>query len=361
MTRCPNGTRINKKTGKCEKVVKTTRPRCPNGTRKNKTTGVCVKKAVKTTRVRCPNGTRKNKTTGRCVKKISVKKVQSVRKSPRISFDALSGRRHVSVVSKSCEITPKHIRDFTKIFRLKSNPRFNKSGASTCRIIRDFIPESCLGKDWEIISYLGNGEFGFVFGTQHTSTREKGALKLELQTEGVNSKKELRMSKLFNKAGMSPIVHNSCTFPSGTYSIHGIHMGRIDGTIHKYLEKKRSTKKIAILGLKITKMMRKLEKNKYTHGDFHMGNLGYINARDDGTGKLMLIDHGFSSSKSSTPELEFIQMIRDNSYFSPRRHRSNRAKFDDMIRTIARINYGFVFPRNDRDLQNRRRIISKDL
>ena len=50
-TRCPNGTRRNKKTGKCdhakrelkkyEKQKKSTR--CPNGTRRNKKTGKCEK------------------------------------------------------------------------------------------------------------------------------------------------------------------------------------------------------------------------------------------------------------------------------------------------------------------------------
>lgn len=41
------------------------RAKCPNGTRKNKATGRCEKTVLKK---RCPNGTRKNKATGRCEK-----------------------------------------------------------------------------------------------------------------------------------------------------------------------------------------------------------------------------------------------------------------------------------------------------
>lgn len=41
-TRCPNGTRRNKKSGNCEKKTAHTRKRCPNGTRKNKKSGKCV-------------------------------------------------------------------------------------------------------------------------------------------------------------------------------------------------------------------------------------------------------------------------------------------------------------------------------
>ena len=358
MPRCANGTHKDRKTGECKEIVKSTRTRCPNGTRKNKKTGICEKKSV--TRKTPTKKPAKKSTNTSSARTISIRR-PSVKVSKKISFDALSGREHVSTISTSCEITRRHIRSFSKIFMKTTDARFNNPEMTPCQTIRNFIPESCLSADWELISYLGHGEFGFVFGTQHLRTKKKGALKLELQTKGVNSKKELRMSKLFNKAGISPGVHNSCIFPSDGFRIHGIHMGRIDGTIHKYLEKKRSTKKIAILGLKITNMMRKLEKNNYTHGDFHMGNLGYINARDGGTGRLLLIDHGFSSSKTATPELEFIQMIRDNSFFSPKRDESNRAKFDDMIRTIARINYGLVFPRNNNQLQQRRLYISKGL
>ena len=51
--RCPNGTRLNKRTGNCEPIVdvsgsqgvaSTKRKRCPNGTRLNKTTGNCEPK-----------------------------------------------------------------------------------------------------------------------------------------------------------------------------------------------------------------------------------------------------------------------------------------------------------------------------
>ena len=43
MPRCPNGSRRNKKTGKC--VRTRSLPRCPRGSRRNKTTLKCVKNA----------------------------------------------------------------------------------------------------------------------------------------------------------------------------------------------------------------------------------------------------------------------------------------------------------------------------
>ena len=48
-------------------------PRCPNGSRKDKKTGKCVKVG---SQKRCPKGTRKNKKTGNCEE--SVKKPKSV-------------------------------------------------------------------------------------------------------------------------------------------------------------------------------------------------------------------------------------------------------------------------------------------
>ena len=71
--RCPNGTRINKKTGNCDKIKKTNKKRCPNGTYRNKKTGNCESKS-KTQKKRCPNGTYRNKKTGNCEPKIKQKK-----------------------------------------------------------------------------------------------------------------------------------------------------------------------------------------------------------------------------------------------------------------------------------------------
>jgi hypothetical protein len=94
ITKCPKGTRKNKKTGICEPIddaAKSEKTKCPKGTRKNKKTGICepVEKAVVETIAepmeelveepmeelaepipgilkKCPKGTRKNKKTGEC-------------------------------------------------------------------------------------------------------------------------------------------------------------------------------------------------------------------------------------------------------------------------------------------------------
>ncbi len=60
-SKCPKGTRRNKKTGICEPYEK--KSKCPEGTKRNQTTGNCdpiVKKS------KCPKGTRRNKKTGNC-------------------------------------------------------------------------------------------------------------------------------------------------------------------------------------------------------------------------------------------------------------------------------------------------------
>lgn len=61
MTRCPNGTRRNKKTGDCEPIAAT----------KKTSTKKASPKKNSTTR-RCPKGTRRNKKTGECESKVKV-------------------------------------------------------------------------------------------------------------------------------------------------------------------------------------------------------------------------------------------------------------------------------------------------
>ena len=88
-TKCPKGTRKNKKTGECEPVAEKTK--CPKGTRKNKKTGECEPVAVPTGEPgevptgepmakKCPKGTRKNKKTGEC-EPIIAKSVKQTKKS----------------------------------------------------------------------------------------------------------------------------------------------------------------------------------------------------------------------------------------------------------------------------------------
>ena len=69
--RCPNGTRRNPKTKACDpknkqkKVLKIVK----KFTKKNPHTVIVVKKIQKKTRKRCPNGSRKDKKTGKCIVK----------------------------------------------------------------------------------------------------------------------------------------------------------------------------------------------------------------------------------------------------------------------------------------------------
>lgn len=64
MPHCPNGTRRNKKTGKCER--KTANKKCPDGKRLNPKTNRCIK--IKSSSVKkCPKGKILNPKTKRCI------------------------------------------------------------------------------------------------------------------------------------------------------------------------------------------------------------------------------------------------------------------------------------------------------
>lgn len=64
MPRCPNGTRKNRKTGKCER--KSANKKCPDGKRLNPKTNRCIK--IKPTTIKkCPEGKLLNPKTNRCI------------------------------------------------------------------------------------------------------------------------------------------------------------------------------------------------------------------------------------------------------------------------------------------------------
>ena len=62
-SKCPKGTRRNKKTGNCDPHTK--QPRCPTGAHRNKKTDNCDPRVKQP---KCPKGTRRNKKTGNCEK-----------------------------------------------------------------------------------------------------------------------------------------------------------------------------------------------------------------------------------------------------------------------------------------------------
>ena len=64
MPRCPNGSRRNRKTGKCER--KSASKKCPNGKHLNPKTNRCIK-IKKSTIKKCPIGKILNPKTNRCI------------------------------------------------------------------------------------------------------------------------------------------------------------------------------------------------------------------------------------------------------------------------------------------------------
>ena len=82
-TRCPNGTRKNKKTGDCEPTTKTK----SSPKKENKKVS-----SVKNITARCPKGTRKNKKTGNCestTKTKSTPKISKIKQQQNIHFNKI--------------------------------------------------------------------------------------------------------------------------------------------------------------------------------------------------------------------------------------------------------------------------------
>ena len=104
--RCPNGTRRNLKTNKCERKKRRLRSnskrtrRCPNGSRRiPPKTGFCVRKSRKSSstrrkRRRCPNGSRRHPPkTGTCVRKSRKSRTRTLTLPSRSSSRKTSSRR----------------------------------------------------------------------------------------------------------------------------------------------------------------------------------------------------------------------------------------------------------------------------
>ena len=106
-------------------------PRCPNGSRKDKKTGKCVKVGTQTKR--CPKGTRKNKKTGNCEENKSVKKskeIKSVEKPKEIKSVEKPKENELELIKKELNddynVSYKFVRNILYNYMLETIDNMNE-------------------------------------------------------------------------------------------------------------------------------------------------------------------------------------------------------------------------------------------
>lgn len=224
---------------------------------------------------------------------------------------------------------------------------------SLCDVLGTFFPVDCM-KGWRITNFLGAGSFGFVFSIRDYNNK-RGALKIVRDEANFSVKKEIEMQNKFNDLKLSPDVLDHCSFkPRNGGRVHFIIMERIDGVIDNFLQRKSHRPLLNTLIERLFQIIQTMDRNKFTHGDFHTENIGYVYRRGDNPGRIQIIDHGMSSCTGSTPELEVVQLLRTlDSRYCPKIHPANQKFVQDKVRDLAWKRFKLKPPRSIGGLENR--------
>lgn len=355
MTRCPNGSRRNKSTNKCEKKKKTTVKRCPNGSRRSKSTKKCEKKRdVVAPR---PQGAKA---------KAKVTRIQPVVvvDQPKIW----------------CTLTQQQLREtilrmgLGKDISMKDIPT-PKDPNRLCKSLGEILSAAC-AKGWQVTGYLGRGANGTVFDVVRKKDGRKGVVKLQYK-DPHTIKEEVSEQRKLHKKGLAPELIEYCSFkprsigskserdlrnavrsstraPRG-HRVYLLFMDKLDGTVEDWLNRSPvSPRSMGALGRAVFDLIQRLREEGFTHGDFHIGNLGYVFTDSSKTKvRIMPIDFGWTSTKRAFTYLEVIQLVRtSHPMYNAGMPRDTLAQFVAVVRKLAEKVYAYKLPMGQSSIES---------
>ena len=361
--RCPNGSRADPKTGVCEKL---TLDRCPNGSRRDKITKKCkkvmkipVKKVIKKKVIKkIPAKKVINK---KVIKKVPAKKVikkkvikkvpakKVIKKVPAKKVIKKKQAKNFPTPQVWCKFTNQDFKDakkrmgFPGTLSLKNDLPTSIKPNRLCQNFAELIDVAC-ARGWNIIGYLGKGSYGTTYEAIRKRDGKKGVVKIQTGDSSVSD--EIKNQKILHSKGLAPAIFDYCSYsPSkgmkmakGHTKVYVIFMSKVDGIVSTWLNRSDiSDESIRMLAMSIFQTLFKMKKEGFTHGDFHIDNIGYVYT-DSSKTKVTIapIDFGFTYTKKSFMKFDLTQLVRvlHPSYF-PKAKKSPLIRLEKEIRKIA--------------------------
>lgn len=224
---------------------------------------------------------------------------------------------------------------------------------SRCQLLSKLLPATCM-RGWRITRFLGKGKFGYVFGSRNSTTNETGALKIQDVRNKEQIAHEISAHKKFTSLGLSPKIHSYCSTTKYRKRFFFLNMGRIDTTLYQWLHVKRSKRMLDRLVDRVFDIIVRLDKKGVTHGDLHNENIGFVYARKRTPGKIQVLDHSWSSTGFSFPELEIVQFMRTlGQDFSPRISLETISHIRQRCKEKAKLIFDLNVSRSGRTLDKR--------
>ena len=384
LNKCPNGSRRDRVTKKCKKVpakkvvkkvvakkvvkkvsakkvvtkvaAKKVVKKCPNGSKRDSVTKKCKKVPAKKVVKKCPNGSRRDSVTKKCKKvvsgKVSVSKSLSGR-STTVSNSKTPGVHFTVDIFPTpkvwCKFSNQNFKDakkrmgFPGTLDLEKDLPTSKKPNRLCENFAELIDVAC-AKGWNIIGYLGKGSYGTTYEAIRKHDGKKGVVKIQTGDSSVAD--EIKNQRVLHSKNLAPEIFDYCSYTpvkemkmaKGHTKVYVIFMGKVDGIVSDWLNRPDiSSESIKMLAMSIFQTLFKLKKEGFTHGDFHIDNIGYVYTDSSKTKVTVApIDFGFTYTKKSFMKFDLMQLVRvlSPSYF-PKARKAPLIALEKEIRKIA--------------------------
>ena len=249
MPRCPNGSRRNKKTGKCEKYTKKNKKKCPSDKILNLKTNRCIKNntinkkklGIKQVKI-CPPGKILNLKTNRCIKdKPGIKKaLPSILKPNNLNKTPLKTSSNL-IFMKKCSI-------YDQIGYVDiNNVKLVKTPPNSCKLYKNSSLPTNTDKfkfvynnvDLCNIKFLNKGAYGMVH--QYSG----GDYKIAVKSYFNKNDDEIKISKLLTKLNIPCKIVNSKLFKRGTENVAVMEL--MNGPLSKMKGKFKNTNLMSVI------------------------------------------------------------------------------------------------------------------
>ena len=221
-----------------------------------------------------------------------------------------------------------------------------------CDNFKEMLDASCV-KGWDITGYIGQGAYGTTYGARRKSDGKEGVVKVQTGNSSVLD--EIKSQKILHSKKLAPEVFDFCSYKPksnmvmerGHDKVYIIFMGLVDGVVEDWLNRSNiSPESIKMLAQSIFNTLSKLRREGFTHGDFHIGNLGYVYT--DSTRKSVTvapIDFGYTSTEKAFTKFEIMQLVRtlDPSFYKTKNKSPLRALAKEVRRMAMKI-YKYKVP-----------------
>jgi hypothetical protein len=146
-----------------------------------------------------------------------------------------------------------------------------------------------------------------------------------------------------SKYNLAPVIYKTDVYiDEKENDMIYVEMERLDGTIYQLLKTQLNKKELDVILKLINELLLRLNKFKFSHGDFHWENIGFLYDEKKDCVFLKMIDFEFADNKSDFRK-EVLQLIRTlDKKYTPLIDESNRVYIRNRLEEYYKKNFGEI-------------------